>query len=326
MARVAVLFTGGTISMTVDPERGGNVPTLGPAELLATVPDLASVAEVVVIDRGRTPASHFRLPRLLSLAAELRTALVDPAIDGAVVVQGTDTIEETSFLYDLVLDSAKPVVVTGAMRSASEAGYDGPANLLDAVRCAASPDLVGSGVVVVMAGSIDPADDVMKTHAAALDTFVSPNFGPIGVVESGHVLVARARRGRRHVSTGQAAERVHLITATVGMDGSLVEAAVAAGADGLVVAATGAGNTSAGLLEAAIAAMAQDVPVVLATRCPGGRAGTGYAFPGGGATWVRAGAILAGSLSGPKARIALSLGLGAGLDREGLVALLADPW
>ena len=124
----------------------------------------------------------------------------------------------------------------------------------------------------------------------------------------------------------RAAERVHLVTATVAMDGTPIDALRAAGADGFVVAATGAGNTAPSLLAAAERAMADGLPVVAHDALPGRRgAATGYAFPGGGATWVRAGAILAGHLGGPKARIALALGLGAGLDRDGLAALLADP-
>jgi L-asparaginase len=240
-------------------------------------------------------------------------------------VQGTDSIEETAFCWDLLLDSAKPVVVTGAMRSASEPGYDGPANLRDAVAAAASPLLRGSGVTVVLGGTIEAADDVVKTHASSLTTFRSPNAGSLGEVLAGHVSLFRARGPRRHVSTTAARERVHLVTAVTGMDGTLVDAAVAAGAEGLVVAATGAGNTSPGLLDAASRAMTRGIPVALTTRAGAGRATTGYAFPGGGATWVRAGALLAGHLNGPKARIALSLGLGAGLPRDELAALLEDP-
>ena len=122
-----------------------------------------------------------------------------------------------------------------------------------------------------------------------------------------------------------AAERVHLITAHVAMDGALVDAALAAGSDGLVVEATGAGNTSALLLDACQRAITAGTPVALTTRCPAGRASSDYAFPGGGATWVRAGAMLAGYLGGPKARIALAVGIGAGLDTQHLAGLLADP-
>ncbi len=320
-----MVFTGGTISSVFDPVAGGNVPVLDGAAIVARTPGLEAIAEVVAIDRDRTAASHFTFPQLLELADVLRTALADPAVDGAVVVQGTDTIEETSFCWDLVLDGARPVVVTGAMRASDQASFDGPANLRDAVRVAASPAARGLGVVVSLGGTIEPADDVLKFHATALDTFSSPNGGSLGRVGPEGVTLFRARSARRHVSTARAAERVHLITATVAIDGTLLDAAVAAGADGIVVAATGSGNTSPALLAAAERAIGAGIPVALASRCPAGRATAGYAFPGGGATWVRAGALPVGHLCALKARVALALGLGAGLDRDGLIRLLGDP-
>ena len=321
-----MLFTGGTISMQLDPERGGNVPTLGGAAILARTQGLAEIAEVVAIDYGLVPASHFRFPQLFDLAARIRLALADPAIDGAVVVQGTDTIEETSFFYDLVVGGEKPIVVTGAMRAASDDGYDGPANLRDAVRVAAAPDLRGAGCLVVMTGQIHGADDVTKTHATSPATFQSLNLGPLGEVSGGRVMLGRRRSGRRLIAgAAQAAEPVPLITAVVSMDASILDAVVAAGARGIVVEATGSGNTSPELLAAAQRAMAAGIPVVEATRCASGRVGAAYAFPGGGAQWTRAGAIQAGYLTGPKARVALAVGIGAGLDRAGLVALFADP-
>ena len=162
MARVAVVFTGGTISTAFDPVAGGNVPTLDGAAILARTPGIDAIAEVVAIDRGRTPASHFTFAELFEIGDVLRESLADPTIDGAVVVQGTDTIEETAFCWDLVLDGAKPVVVTGAMRASDAAGFDGPANLRDAVRVAAAPAMRGAGVVVVLGGTIEPADDVTR--------------------------------------------------------------------------------------------------------------------------------------------------------------------
>jgi L-asparaginase len=326
MARVAVVFTGGTISMTADPVAGGNIPTLDPAALLARVPGIGDLADIRVIDRGRTPASHFTPSALLALAGVVAEALADPAIDGAVVVQGTDTIEESAFLLDLVVDGPKPVIVTGAMRAASDEGYDGPVNLRDAIACAASGALHDQGTCVVLGGAIDPADDVAKTHTTALTAFASPNLGPIGWVDQGGVHVARRRDRRRRVVTARAVDRVDLVTVATGMDGRLIDGAVASGSEGLVIAATGAGNTPPAVLDAATRAMAVGIPVALATRVPAGRASATYAFPGGGATWLRAGALLAGTLSGPKARIALALGLGAGLDRDGLARLLADPF
>ena len=325
MTRVAVVFTGGTISTAFDPVAGGNVPVLDGAAILARTAGLDAIAEVIAIDRGRMPASHFTFPDLLDIAAVLRMTLADPGIAGAVVVQGTDTIEETSFCWDLVLDGPKPIVVTGAMRASDELGFDGPANLRDAVRVAAAPAMQGMGVVVCLAGTIDPADDVQKWHSTAIDTFRSPNGGPLGRVYSDKVVLLRRRVARRHVTTDRAAPRVHLITATVAMDGSLVDAAAATGMDGLVIAATGSGNTSESLRVAAARAIDQGVPVVLASRCHAGQVMPAYAFPGGGATWERSGAILAGHLCGTKARVALALGIGAGLDRGGLARLLADP-
>jgi L-asparaginase len=213
------------------------------------------------------------------------------------------------------------------MRSASAADYDGPANLTAAVRVAAAPGVGAAdvGVVVVLDGSIEAADDVSKTHASSFDTFRSLNRGSLGRVTGAAVTLSVDRGRRRRVTTEGAAERVFLVTATVATDGTPIAALHGAGADGFVVAATGAGNTSASVLAAAERAIADGVPVVLATRCPAGAASAGYAFPGGGATWLRAGAMLAGHLTGEKARIALALGLGAGLDHDGLASLLADP-
>ena len=325
MARVPVVFTGGTIAMRHDPVAGGNVPALDGAAILARTPGLDAIADVEAIDRGLTPASHFTFSTLIDIAAQLGGLLAEPGVAGAVVVQGTDTIEEAAFAWDLLLDGPKPVVVTGAMRTPERPDYDGPANLRGAVAAAVSPELREQGVVVSLAGTLEAADDVIKLHTASLDTFQSPNAGSLGRVGEGGVTIARRRGARRHVVTGQAAEQVHLVTVTLGMDGSLVDAAVTAGADAIVVAATGAGNTSPAILDAGVHAMAAGVPVILASRCPAGRATTDYAFPGGGATWARAGAIVAGALCAPKVVVAVALGLGAGLGRDGLEALLADP-
>ena len=325
MSRVAIIFTGGTISMVVDAGAGGKVPTLDGAAILARAPGIEAIADLEVIDLGRTPASHFSFAKLFEIGSEIRRCQADPSIDGVVVVQGTDVIEETAFFWDLILDGAAPVIVTGAMRAASDANDDGPDNLRNAVRCASSSSLRGAGVLVVLDATINPADAVTKTHAGALDSFQCLDTGPLGHVIEGRVVVDHARGPRRHVSTDRAADGVLVLTAHVAMDGALVDAGAGLRPPGIVVEATGAGNTAASVVEAAGRAMGQGIAVAFTTRCPAGAPTAGYAFPGGGATWVRAGAMLAGHLSGPKARIALALGLGAGLDRAGLAALLADP-
>ena len=190
MPRVAVVFTGGTISMRHDVAAGGPVPVLRGADILARTGGLQAIADVEAVDWGLVPASHLTLDRVLELAAVIRSQLERPGVDGAVLVQGTDTIEETAFALDLVHGSEKPLVVTGAMRNAGDDGYDGPSNLRGAVRCAAEPALRGQGVLVVMAGEIHAADAVVKTHTDAIATFRSPDLGPLGFVTDGAVTVS----------------------------------------------------------------------------------------------------------------------------------------
>jgi L-asparaginase len=321
MARVAVVFTGGTISMRSEPGSTGNRPTMRGAELLASVPGLADVADIEPIDWGLVPASHLSMDQVLEIGRILADQLARPEIDGAVVVQGTDVLEETAFAWDLLPLPPKPVVVVGAMRSASQEGYDGPENLRNAVAAAADPGLADQGVVVAMAGEIHGADDVRKTHTHAYATFQSPNHGRLGSVADGWVHLARRRSPvRLPLIPTRAASPVPLLTVALDDDGA-VEAAVARRPAGLVVAATGGGNTPVAYLEGARALLADGIPVALTTRCPSGSARPGYGFPGGSSAWWKAGAIFTGTLDGLKARMLLALGIGAGLTTEDLGAM-----
>src|SRR6185503_3515876 len=247
--------------MTVDAAAGGKVPTLDGAAILARAPGIESIADLEVIDLGRTPASHFTFPKLFQIAGEIRRCQADRAIDGVVLVQGTDVIEETAFLWDLVLDGETPVIVTGAMRAASDPNDDGPENLRNAVRAAASPALRGEGVLVALDGTLNAADGVTKTHASALDTFQCLDTGPLGRVSAEGVVVGRARGPRRRVATDRAADGVLLLTAHVAMDGALLDAAAALGPPGIVLEATGAGNTAGPLVEAAARAIERGIVI-----------------------------------------------------------------
>ena len=323
---IVVVFTGGTISMLPDPATGAAVPALDGAQILTRVPGLDAVAELEAIDWGLVPASHLRFSQILEVAALIHGAAQRDDVDGVVVVQGTDVLEETAYAWDLLHASETPVVVVGAMRNAGDPDYDGPRNFTDAIRVAADPRLRGAGVVVVMAGLILPADDVTKTDSQELDTFQALDDGPLGRVGDGQIVILRERGARRTLiePPEAAAEPVALLTAVVSTDGDLLRAAVRQGAAGIVLEATGSGNTDPDLLAAAVEAMDAGLPVVLTTRCASGAVGPLYGFPGGGRSWQQAGAIMAGTLSGPKARVALALGLGAGLDRAGLDRLLGE--
>lgn len=312
-ARVAVLFSGGTISMEHDAAAGGAVPRLDAAAILARTDGLSAIATVEPIDWGRLPAAHFSFTDLLDQAARLRAALADPAIAGAVVVQGTDVMEETALAFDLLVPGPWPVIVTGAMRNAGQDGYDGPRNLRNAVRCAADPAARDIGAAVVMGGLVLPADDVVKVDTVAYAAFACPNDGPLGHVSDEGLRLTRRRAWRPALPRlpAAAAEPVALVAAAMGTDGAPLRAAVAAGARGIVVMAPGSGNTHPDVLAAAQEAMAGGVPVVLTSRVLTGGVHPAYGFPGGGARWARAGAIMGGTMSGPKARVALALALGA---------------
>lgn len=317
MARVVVVFTGGTISMRASD--AGNVPVLRGEELLASVGGLDAIAEVEPIDWGLVSASHLTFAQVLDIGRILADALARPDIDGAVVVQGTDVIEETAFAWDLLPLGDKPVVVVGAMRSASQEAYDGPENLRNAVAVAACADLVGCGVVVAMAGEIHAADDVRKTNTHAHATFQSPNAGRLGLVAAGRVVLLRRRTPvRLGAIPGAAALPVPVLEVVLDHAPMLSEVDPA----GVVVAAAGGGNTPPAYLELATSLMARGVPVALTTRCPSGRPLPGYGFPGGSSQWWEAGALFSGTLDALKVRVLLALGLGAGMAPADLVPML----
>jgi L-asparaginase len=324
VARVAVVFTGGTISMRSRAGSSGNVPTLRGEDLLASVPGLDRIADIEPIDWGLVPASHLTFEQVLEIGRIVDGQLRRPEIDGAVIVQGTDVMEETAFAWDLLPLPAKPVVVVGAMRSASQDGYDGPDNLRNAIVAAVDPRLGDQGVTLVMAGEAHGADDVRKTHTHAYATFQSPNAGRLGTVSGGRVHLARRRTPVRlpHIPDA-AALPVPLLTAV--LDDRVPAPDDLRAAVGAVIAATGGGNTTPPLLEVATELMARGVPVALTTRCPSGQAKPGYGFPGGSDQWWEAGAIVTGTLDGLKARVLLALGIGAGLG-AGELAALCEPF
>lgn len=321
-ARVAVIFTGGTIAMRHDPGAGGNVPTFGADALLASVPGLDEIAEVVPVEWGLVPASHLTFAQVLEIGRILDDQLVRPDIAGAVVVQGTDVIEETAFAWDLLPLPPKPVVVVGAMRSASEEGSDGPQNLRDAVAVAVDARLADQGVVVAMAGEIHGADDVRKTHSHASATFQSLNLGRLGTVADGRVAIERSRTPARLPRMPDAAALpVHMLTVAIETDDRALQALTDPHPAGLVIAAAGGGNTPPSFLELGRRLMAAGVPVALTTRCPSGAARPGYAFEGGSSQWWDSGALFTGTLDALKARVLLALGLGAGVDLRDLTSI-----
>ncbi|HEV8222253.1 MAG TPA: asparaginase [Streptosporangiaceae bacterium] len=328
--RIAVFTLGGTIAMMTEPGSPGAVPVLGASRLLGSVPGLAGLpASPVLHDFRQLPSSALSIEDVLDLSGAIAAEL-EAGCAGAVVVQGTDTIEETSFLLDLLHRGDQPVVVTGAMRTQDAAGADGPANMLAAIQAAASPELAGLGVLVVFADEIHAARHVRKAHATSIGAFVSPSAGPVGHVIEGRVrLLARPVRPVVDLPAGTGAGgaapvRVGLVTMALGDDGAMLRAAADAGVlDGLVVAGFGAGHVPPGVA-GILYELASRMPVVIASRTGAGTVLEGtYGWVGSEIDLTSRDVISAGFLDPPKARLLLHLLVSRGATRADIVAAFA---
>ncbi len=321
---VVALFTGGTISMRVDPDAGGAVPALTAEEILASARGIERAASVWPEQWGRYPGPHMTLARQWALRGRLAELVADPGVDGVVVTHGTDTLEETAYLVARSLETPKPVVFTGAMRSSSDLGWDGPQNLLDAVRVAAAAESAAHGVLVVMGSRIFAALEDAKTHTHQLDAFEAPGLGPLGAVDEERVFYRRRLLNAPPVIVPAApAEPVDIVTTWAGADARLLDASREAGALGVVVAAMGRGNVPPEVVPGVERWVASGRPVVITSRAASGRVGQTYAYPGGGRRLYELGALFAGARRPAQARIDLMLAVGAGYGADALRALFA---
>jgi L-asparaginase len=322
-ARVALFALGGTIAMAPQPQ-GGVVPALSAADLVAAVPGIADLpVEVRVHDFRRLPGASLGFGDLLALAAEIDRQ-VRSGVDGVVVTQGTDTIEETAYLLDLVTAGDAPVVVTGAMRAATSAGADGPANLLAALRVAAAPPARDLGCLVVFADEIHAANAVRKAHSTSITAFAS-RPGPLGylVEDRVHIALHPTRGPRIPPPNPDRHPHTAVVPAVLGDDGTLLRL-VAEQADGLVVAGFGAGHVPATWVPILDQA-AQRIPVILASRTGSGPVlARTYGFAGSELDLLARGLISAGSLDPYKARILLHLLLMADADPTDIQKIIAS--
>ena len=309
--RVHVITLGGTISMTGDAETGVR-PTLSADDLLGSVgqaPDLQVTTETFLT----VPGSYLTIDDILAVHARAKDEL-DAGAQGIVVVQGTDTLEETAFVADLVHDRAEAIVFTGAMRHPKSLGADGPANLRDAIVAAAG--LQDTGVLVCMGTELHAARYVAKTHAFSPAAFASPSVGPIGwVIENQARLLARPSRPEP-MAPGRLDDTYHaevpLYRVSLGDNGRGLEALAATGPDGIVIEGFGVGHLNRETADIA-SRLAETIPVVLASRTGGGTTlASTYGFEGSERDLLDRGLIGAGALNGLKARLLLSLSLRAG--------------
>ena len=315
MKHIVILTTGGTIAMRHDEDAGGAVPALSGVDLQSSIGSIPH--ELTTESVCNLPSAHFTLSTLWEIQNRAAALADMPDVNGIVVTHGTDVLEETALLLDLTVDSDKPLVLTGAMRTASDAGYEGFANLAGAVQVAASAAARGQGTLVVLNDTVHAARYVTKTHTQALDTFRSPGWGPLGRIDAdGLRLVWRVRR--RTIQASRLEDRVVLLKLGVGAEADLFRQALQMDARGVVIEALGGGRVPPWWLDTIGSAVQEGATVVVTSRCGEGRVGDRYGYPGAQRDLRRLGCLPGGCLNGQKARMALMIALGAGLRGDAL--------
>jgi L-asparaginase len=320
MSTIVILTTGGTIAMKRDEAAGGAVPTLQGSDFLAILPP--GLPELHVEEYCNLPSAHFALDTLWGLRGRVAELLDKPEIDGVVVTHGTDVMEESAYLLDLTVPGDKPIVLTGAMRTTSQIGYEGLANLVSAVRVAASPQAKGLGAMIVMNDEIHAARFVTKTHTQSVDTFKSLSFGSLGRVDGDEVVIGQ-RVTRQWIPCNCLEPNVALIKLAVGVDDSFLRYVVEKGAKGVVIEALGGGRVPPWWMPTIHQAVEVGVTVVIASRCPSGRVWDGYGYEGAYKDLRGAGVLFADGLNGQKARLKLMVILEAAENESAIPQLWA---
>jgi L-asparaginase len=325
LPRVGLVLTGGTIdSLGVDRlDSAWYIEAnkrLGDGELIARIPEVSSIARVEEFRFRRMP-SHALVDRDLIELARFVAGIFEQGVRGVVITHGTNTLEESAFFLNLVLKTRGPVVITGAMRPASAISADGDLNLVNAIRLAASPSNVDLGVLIAMNGTVLSARDATKTNTYAVGAFQAPDAGPLGVTDADGRLVIRHRPARPHttatefdVTKLEGLPRVDVVVSYIGADGVMIDAAVAAGAKGIVSAGTGAGRPTPAEDAALVRATERGVVVCQASRVGSGRAVRGPSL-------VRKGWVASGDLQPWKARVLLALALSSTIDPDRIQAI-----
>jgi L-asparaginase len=312
-----VVSTGGTIAMRPDPATGKLVPAVSGDELVEMLA-WPEAPPLELDDFALVPSFDLHGEVALSLARRVR----EHAAGGAptVVTHGTDTMEESAYLVELLLpEESAPVVFTGAQRGAEDRDADGPRNLRDAITVAAAAEAAGRGALVVFAGEVHAAREARKTHTSALRAFASPGYGPLGHVDAGTVRFRRRPERLASLPFPEHLAPVDLIRLHAGSDARFLRASVESGARAIVLEGTGRGNANDQVVAGVREAVATGVVVAICSRCAEGRVEPVYGR-GGGRDLAEAGALFAGDLAGPKARVLLQVALGASLDPADVLA------
>ncbi|WP_291651924.1 asparaginase [Clostridium sp.] len=309
MKKVAVVFNGGTISMKVDERIKAAVPSLTGEEIMSMVTGIEEFAEVESYSFSSKPSPHMTIQNMLELSKFIKGLTDREDIDGVVLTHGTDTLEETAYFLDLTIDTEKVIVVTGAMRSSSELGYDGPFNLATSICTAISEDAKGRGVLVCFNGELNSAAEVTKANSMALNAFKTPNFGPIGIVDNNKVLFYRNTKKHSVYHVENIIDKVALIKCVAGIGSDYINYFIDNEYKGIVIEALGRGNVPPTMVDGIKRALDKNIPVVIVSRCFEGRVYESYGYEGGGKMLKDLGVFFEESMPGQKARIKLIVAL-----------------
>lgn len=311
MHKIVMLFTGGTISMKFSEGDHSVIPAFSAQEIMMNLFNSDLYQDLETIEYAEVPSPSITPTMMLDVARIIKRELAREDVYGVIVVHGTDTLEETAFFLDVVLDSDKPVVVTGSMKSSSELGFDGINNLVSSILVAKSPKSLQKGVLVVMNDQINAASEVTKSNTLSLDTFKSMDFGPIGIVDNREVIYyRRVNYQKKRLLLEGYEENVHLLKMVSGFDVRIFDFLVdSLEAKGIVLEAMGRGNVPPQLVPSIQRAIAKGVVIVITSRCPSGRVLDTYGYLGGGKNLTNLGCIFAPNMNGQKARILLMIAL-----------------
>jgi len=323
--RVHVIATGGTIS-----NLGNDNQRRTGAELVTGIGDLTDRVDVTVEQFSNVASGSITLDMWRAMAkriADVGRESRSPA--GFVITHGTDTMEETAFFLDLTTGGCAPIVITGAMRQASAVGADGPANLRNAIRVAAAPSARGRGTMVLMNDEIFAARDVAKTNTSRINAFTAPDVGPAGVADPDTIDFYRPKPNGCHAPRFPFDKlgdfpRVDVVYAYIGADSVVVDALVAAGAKGIVLAGVGRGGATPPMRRALSRATEHGVYVAISNRTGSGRTGAGNDSDSLATLPKDRGIFVAASNLNPqKARILLMLALTAHMDARAIADLFS---
>lgn len=313
MKHLLVIHTGGTISMSQDQSNKVVTNDINPISLHQDV--INQYAQIDELNPFNVPSPHMTIQHVKQLKDIILEAVTNKYYDGFVITHGTDTLEETAFLLDLILGIEQPVVITGAMRSSNEISSDGLYNYISAIRVASDEKARHKGVMVVFNDEIHTARNVTKTHTSNTNTFQSPNHGPLGVLTKDRVQFHHMPYRQQALENVNEKLNVPLVKAYMGMPGDIFSFYSREGIDGMVIEALGQGNIPPSALEGIQQLVSLNIPIVLVSRSFNGIVSPTYAYDGGGYQLAQQGFIFSNGLNGPKARLKLLVALSNNLDK-----------